>query len=346
MKKQKKVNWGIMGLSRHAENIARAILHSKNGRVVAVSSKNIAHAREFATRLAGVHFGTHRELLARPDIDAVFIASPNHEHPRQVRDAARAKKHVLCEKPFALSLRDGIRAANAVKQNRIHAAVGFHLRHHPAFQKARELIRAGKLGKLQLIQMHWSVGEPGQITLPVLPFFMKWREDFRKSGGGSVIARGTHLIDLVRFLTQKEIAAVSALTDGEKKRNIDTTALGLLRIGGVFAALITSRLIPYAMNSIVLYGSRGRLEILDALNPRSTGLLKLKTAAAKTYAFKKEGDLYQKEVEDFGATILNRKKGKNATLADGLAITAFTEAFIRSALSKKEIPIAKIRKLG
>ena len=342
--KQKKIRWGIVGLGRHAEKIAAAIEHSRNGILTAVSSNDIARARIFAARRGSkIDPRTHLDFFTSPDIDAIFITSKNHEHAGHVIAAANAKKHVVCEKPFTLSYADGIQARNAIKKNNVLASVGFHLRYHPAFRKAREIIDTGALGTLRLIQMHWSVGELGQAALPPLPTHMKWRENVKKSGGGSIIARGTHLFDLIRYLFQTEPRTIIALADNDKGRATDTAALGMLELTNGFATFATSRLIPNALNSIVIYGSDGRMELTDALNPYATGVLTVKTREEKSFIFEKKADLYQKEVEDFADAILHSAKPASATIKDGLAAIRFAQAFTASTISGKKMGIKLLR---
>ncbi len=320
----KKIRWGIIGLGAQANNIARSIIGSKNGVLFAVAGKSPRRAKQFAEKYGAAHSGAIRGLLNNSQVDAVFIASPSYEHAKHVLLASAAKKHILCEKPLALSVKDGRRIASAVKKNRVRLAVGFHLRHHPDIQKTKALISSGKLGIISLIQAQWCVGRPGAAKLPPLPAHMKWRENFKKSGGGAVIARGTHLFDLISYLTGKEPISVSALTDGGKKSKIDTTAVGILEYKKFFATIITSRIIPRLDDSIGIYGNKGHIELRGVMAPNG------------------KKNLWQMEIEDFGDAILRKKTMKSASLKDGLMNVAVTEAFVKSAYTGKKTKIKTI----
>jgi D-xylose 1-dehydrogenase (NADP+, D-xylono-1,5-lactone-forming) len=355
----KKIKWGIIGLGAQGENMARSIIASKNGILYFAASQNKNRAENFAKKYKAPYCGTIYDMLKNPKVEAVIISSKNKEHARHVRLAASAKKQILCEKPLALSMKDGRIIANIVKKHRVRFAAGFHLRHHPAVLKAKKIIASGKIGKISLIKTHWCVGHPCS-KLPSLPVHMKWRENL-KEGGGAFMARGTHLLDLIDCLTNKKPLAVSAMTNKNKKA--DFTAVGLLDYGDFYATIATSKVIPYLGNFIGIYGDEGNIELYDFMAPNSEGRLIFKTKKAgskrnagrpkavpdykarpeklvsRSYSFKKE-NLWQKEIEDFGKALLTNQKMPNATLEDGLFNIAAANAFIKSAQSKK---ITKIR---
>ena len=138
---RKKINWAIIGLGAQAEKIAKAIRDSRNGVLTVVADKNIKRAAEFAKNFnAKAFLNDLGKLLRHPQVDAVFIASPNHMHASQSISALNAKKHVLCEKPMALSLREALAVKKSASKSKIMFGVGFHLRFHPLFKEVKMII--------------------------------------------------------------------------------------------------------------------------------------------------------------------------------------------------------------
>lgn len=338
MKKSKKNRWAMVGLGLQAEKIAAAIKNSKNNELVAVADKNKSRAKEFA-KIFGIKsfFNSYSGMLRQKDIgiDAVFIASANFEHAKQSLLALKYKKHVLCEKPMALSEKEGLMIKKEVLKNHLIFKVGFHLRYHPLIQEAKKIIKSGKLGKIVLIEMNWSAGRPGEKILPPLNKFMKWREDIKKSGGGAIMARGIHLFDLLRFITNQEIKEISAYTDNASKNRVETLSLGILKINDIFAAIATSRRIPYSRNDAVIYGSNGRIILHDAFAADGSGTMELREFNGHSVKKKlpKKINLYQKEIEGF------YKNNCAATADDGLKNIIITKAFLNSARRKKSVSI-------
>ncbi len=335
IKKSKKVGWAIIGLGKQAERIAQAINASNNGRLEAVIDEDLHRAKNFAAHYkAPSYSNSYPVFLKRVKIDAVFIASPNYQHARQSLLAIKNRKSVLCEKPLTLSLKDGLMLKKALQKNKVNFGVGFHLRHHPLAQEAKQLIISGKIGKLILVEMSWSIGELGRTKLPPLNHYMVWREDLKKSGGGTIMARGVHLFDLLRFITGLEIQQVTAVMDRNIKKEVDELAIGILNLDSAFATLITSRRLPCAKNQIIIYGTKGRLILNNILATDSVGRLEWFNGKKTLIKKSPKYNLYQKEIEDFGR-LLKGQSGTGANLNDGLKTVAVTEAFYQSAQTHK-----------
>lgn len=330
----------MVGLGQQAEKIAQAIQSSDNGELLAVASPDKNRARLFAkTHHAEKYFTSYDKLLRQPEIDAVFVSSPNHQHRIHAVKSLRAKKHVLCEKPMALNLKDGYAMLRSAKISGVKLGVGFHLRHHPVHQEAKKIIRSGKLGKLALIEMHWSVGSLGTTDLPAYKSYMAWRNDPRKSGGGAIMARGVHLFDLLRFITGLEVTEAAAYTDTRPGQPIDMLAAGILRLkGDTISTVVTSRRIPQAINNVTIYGSKGRLILRDALTTDSSGTLEFVRDKKKVIKTFRRYDVYRKEIEDFG-DLMHGLKGPGATGEDGIKTISITEAFLTSAHHRRTLKV-------
>lgn len=335
-KSETRLGWAIVGLGHQAERIARAISRSKNGQLVAVCSNNARRAQQFAKEYgASAYFSSYQKMIHLLNVDAVFIASPNYRHKEETIQALEAKKHVLCEKPMALNLRDGSAMLRAAQQNKRQLGIGFYLRHLAIIQNAKEIIHSGKIGKLILIEIHWSVNSLAGKEISPFGGYMSWRSDLKKSGGGAITARGVHMFDLLWFLTGLEIQEVQSYTDSDTEHPVDALATGLFRLGDAFAILTTSRRIPHTENTVNVYGSLGRMVLRDALNSHAKSRLELFTGNKTVKTFPAY-DAFQKEIEDFGNTVFG-KDSPGAAGYDGLKSIAITEAFLKAAGSKKSV---------
>ena len=130
------IGWGIVSLGRHATNkMAPAINAASDGKLAAVYSRNMRIAEEFAEHhSAGTAYDTVDALLNDPNVDAVYVSSPNALHHQQTVQAARAGKHVLCEKPMALTVEDCEEMIDVCERARVRLGLCFHARHHPLIQ--------------------------------------------------------------------------------------------------------------------------------------------------------------------------------------------------------------------
>src|SRR4051812_12435269 len=144
------VRWGILSTADIGrKKVVPAIQKAARSRVTAVASRDVERARDYASELnIPTVYGTYEELLADPDIDAVYIPLPNHLHAEWAMAAARAKKHVLCEKPLAMTAADAARMVAVAEQEGVVLAEAFMYRLHPSWQKVRELVAGGRIGRL------------------------------------------------------------------------------------------------------------------------------------------------------------------------------------------------------
>jgi len=344
MSKKLKTNWAIVGLGNQAEKIAQAINSSPTNELQAVMSGDDKRARSFAKNWkAKEYFTSLANLLKSPKVDAVFIASPNYKHVRQSLAALKMKKHVLCEKPMAITLKESLAIKKLTQKNKTKFGVGFHLRCHPLFQTIKKIITAHDLGELRLIEMHWSTGYLGEIKFAPLPEYRRWREHISQSGGGAITSRGVHLFDLFNFITEKKIKEIICYSDSQNREESDKLIATTARSNKTLISIISGRQIPEAINHITIYGSHGRLFASDPFSISGTGNLHIITnKKTTTKKFTKKINIYQKEIEAFSKYINTDKKGSVADTTDGLQSVAITEACLKSIELKKVISITKI----
>lgn len=220
--KREHVNFGVIG----AGGIARrrtipGMLRAKNCRLVAVMDPVDPEgvAAEFNVSRA---YRREADLLADPQVEAVYIASPAHCHARQIEMAAEAHKHVLCEKPLTLKLEQARKAVALCRRRRVFLQEGYMMKFHGAHVKIKQLIDEGRLGQIVYLRAQLSCWYP--------KIDGAWRQDPRKGGGGSLIDMAAHLYDLIEYLAGpiRRIAAMTGnLVQDYRSEDASTTLLEL-----------------------------------------------------------------------------------------------------------------------
>jgi 1,5-anhydro-D-fructose reductase (1,5-anhydro-D-mannitol-forming) len=202
-------------------------------------------------------------MLADPELDAVYIASPNAVHAEQSVAASRAGKHVLCDKPMALTEADGERMIRAAEDNKVRIDVAYRQRYHPAHEAARRRVQAGVLGDIQLVRaQNFRGGER-----PYWPNQPGWRNDAALAGSGSIVAQAVHSVDLLRFLTGSEIVEVRCITDeNPPSRLFEEATVSIFKFAnGALGQVASGAVVPRSDNDAVLYGSKGKIACLGTL---------------------------------------------------------------------------------
>jgi predicted dehydrogenase len=246
------VRWGILGAANIAlKKVIPGMQGSALAQVVAIASRDIAKARAAADQ-SGIPraYGSYQELIDDPDIEAIYNPLPNHLHvPWSIR-AAEQGKHVLCEKPIALSAREALQLLEARDRTGVMIGEAFMVRTHPQWIKVREIVASGKIGELRLIAGHFSYyrRDPGDIRSRV-----EW-------GGGALLDIGCYTITISRWLFGAEPAEVVGLIEHDPDMKIDRLTSGLLRFGkGQATFSCATQLVPY--QSMQIFGTTGRIAI-------------------------------------------------------------------------------------
>lgn len=258
------IKWGIIGLGDIAErNFLPALAKAADAQLVSVYSRSADKGKAFITQ-----YGVPRaydaldKMLADTELDAVYIASPNAIHADQSIAAARAGKHVLCDKPMALSVADGERMILAAEDNKVRLDVAFRLRYHPAHMEARRRVQSGVLGEIQLVKAQNFVGG-------ARPYWSRlgWRNDPAIAGSGSIVAQAVHPVDLLRYLIDSEIIEVRCITDEALPlRPTDECTVSVFKFAnGALAQVASGAVVPRSDNDAVLYGSKAKISCFGTL---------------------------------------------------------------------------------
>jgi 1,5-anhydro-D-fructose reductase (1,5-anhydro-D-mannitol-forming) len=247
------LGWGIVGLGRIAgTEIAPAITASASGALISVVSRDQGRAEAFAREHgAASAVDDYAKMLANPAVGAVYIATPNAQHAEQVVAAARAGKHVLCDKPLALTVADARRCIAECRSAGVGLGITFQTRFFDGMPEAAGLIRDGGIGRV--VTAEAQIGTRGSLP-------RGWRTDPALAGLGTLNNIGVHALDILRYLIGSEVLEVAAMASSEPGFEIDTTDLVLLRFSnGALGQLNASQAVPHPRDDIALYGTEGRV---------------------------------------------------------------------------------------
>ena len=262
-----KIRWGILSTAKiGTEKVIPAMQLGKYCKVTAISSRKLKKAKSAAKRLdIEKAYGSYEELLTDPDIDAVYIPLPNHLHVPWAIKALNAGKHVLCEKPIALSVVEAQTLLDVAKKfPRLKVMEAFMYRNHPQWQLAKQQVSEGKIGKVRTIQSFFSYynNNPHNIRNKL------------EIGGGGLMDIGCYCISLARFIFEGEPWRVCGIMEEDPELKIDRLTSGILDfVNGTSTFTCATQLVPY--QRVNIFGTKGRIEIEIPFNPPSDRPCKL-----------------------------------------------------------------------
>lgn len=326
------VRWGIIGLGRIADTeIAPAISASPQGLLHGVVSRDQGRADAFAQRHGAVRALTgYKDLLTDPEVDAVYIATPNALHPDQVVAAAEAGKHVLCDKPLALSVADARRAVAACEQAGVRLGITFQTRFHDNFDRFRDIVTGGSLGDIRVVQVEMSAGR----TL-----LKGWRTDPALAGLGTINNIGVHAFDLLSYLLGAEVREVTALTGHEEGLVPETLALLLLRFaGGALGYVNVNQSVAFPQADITVYGTKGRVVGRSCTRMNMAGTLTITTGERETTLPTASYEAYKNVVMAFEHAIAAGREPSPSGL-DGLRSVKLTAAIAEAVSTGRTVAV-------
>jgi predicted dehydrogenase len=253
-----KIRWGVLSTARiGVTQVIPAMQLGTSSEVTAIASRDKPRADEVAQQLGiATAYGSYADLLADPEVDAVYIPLPNEQHVPWSIKALEAGKHVLCEKPIALTADQAqtlVDAAAAYPQLKVMEA--FMYRFHPQWQRAKELVSSGAIGELRSIQSFISYAnlDPTNIRNQL------------DHGGGGLMDIGCYNISLSRFIFGDEPTRVCGMVEYDPRFHTDRLASGMLDFGrGTATFTCSTQLSPY--QRVNVFGTAGRVEIEIPVN--------------------------------------------------------------------------------
>ncbi|WJH32457.1 Gfo/Idh/MocA family oxidoreductase [Paenibacillus sp. CC-CFT747] len=258
MSAERQIRWGILGAAGIAKRaVIPGIQESETGVTAALASRDAEKAKRAAEELnIPVSYGSYEELLADSSIDAVYIPLPNHLHKEWTIRAAEAGKHVLCEKPMALTAKEAEEMAEACAKAGVVLAEAFMYRYHPRYTRLKEIIQAGEIGEIRGIHGTFTFNNAKDANNVRYKRYM---------GGGSLYDVGCYPISAARLILGEEpqAATVHALLSPEHDE-VDMMASGLLEFSKGVALTFDCGMWAAFRNTLEVVGTDGRIEVPSA----------------------------------------------------------------------------------
>jgi predicted dehydrogenase len=328
----KVIRWGVLGVAHIAmRKVIPAMQRGSLTEVVALASRDAQKAQAAAAQLGIPRaYSSYEDLLADPRVDAIYNPLPNHLHvPWSIR-AAEAGKHVLCEKPIALTVAEVKELGETRDRTGVQIGEAFMVRTHPQWLRARQIVDSGEIGDLRSVIGAFSYYNVDASNIRNMPEY----------GGGALLDIGCYPVTISRFLFRREPARVSAAIERDAALGTDTLTSALLDFSPGQAVFTSStQLVPY--QNVQILGTRGRIEIPIPFNAPPdkpcqividpgkdvfrTGARVEEFPVCDQYTI--QGDLFSKAILEGGPVPV--------PLEDSLSNMAVLEAIFRAAKSGK-----------
>ncbi len=322
------LNWGLLSTARINRALIGPINESPRSRLLAVGSRDAANAQQYAAKwhIPRAH-GSYEALLADPEVDVVYISLPNSLHAEWTVKALEAGKHVLCEKPLAVSVDEVDAVIQAARRSGRVAAEAFMYRHHPQTIKVKEIVDSRQLGSVQLVR--------GAFT-----FQINSEEDIRLQGslaGGGVWDLGCYPISFTRYIFGAEPEEVFGWQVAGAG-GVDESFCGQMRFpGGKMAYFDCGFRLPFRMEMEIV-GSEGILHVPMAFKPGLQAAFILRRGDAEERIETAAQELYRGEVEDMADAVLLGKPPR-LSLEHSRANVAAISALLASARSGQPVSL-------
>lgn len=317
-----RVRWGILATGGIARQFASGLKVSKTGVLAGVGSRSQESASKFTDQYGGKPYGSYDELLADPEIDAVYIATPHHLHYENTIAVARAGKAILCEKPFTLNALEAERALAAVREAGVFFMEAFMYRCHPQTQRIKALLQEGAIGKVLQVNAEFGF-QAGK----------DW-DNFRAVGalgGGGLMDVGTYCVSFSRMAVGEEpnLAQFAALFSPKAH---DESGAGLLGFPGGAVAHFGTGVHVNLRNDATVYGESGRIHVPQPWKCSGGSVTVSRYGKEdETFAYNSTNDeLYAIEA-DTVAEYLEQKEAPAMTLEDTLNNMKALDALRKSA---------------
>ena len=337
MTSQSALGWGLIGASTIAHQYMIAAINAQpDSRVAAVMSSSAERARQFAHDHAIPHaHDSVAALLADPAVDVIYVSTTNELHREQAIAAAQAGKHVLCEKPLALTLDDAWEIVAACRAAGVVLGTNHHLRNAATHRALRRLVAAGAIGQPLAARVFHAVYLP--------PHLQGWRINAPGAGGGVILDITVHDADTLRFVLGAEVARVTALAAGQGMagEGLEDAVMGVMRFdNGVLAQFHDAFTVRHAGTGFEVHGTEGSLIAEGVMTQEPTGRVWLRRGDEREEVDvgEREG-LYVRSVRLFNAAV--RGEGQPAaTGEDGVRSLAIALAARESArMGQVQVPL-------
>lgn len=327
------LRWGILGYGGHAQKkMLPAFDKSECAELVAVGTRGEEKAAALTSRHPGVRIHpSYEALLDDPEVQAVYIGLPNHLHSAWTIRCLESGKHVLCDKPIALTAAEAQAIKAAADKTGAKYMEAFMYRFHPQQQRVRELLAAGAIGTVRLFEghFHFSLNDFSNIRLQP------------DTGGGGLLDVGCYLVDSTRFILQAMPEEVSAIWHIGTESGVDEFLTCQLRYANGIAAHLTCGCRFGWSNQYTVYGDNGKLTLPSAYTIpwNKTGRIEVQLTGDDVQIHQvPPANYFIEELNQFAAWIAGRPV--NAELfGDGLENLTILDAIRESASSRSAVSI-------
>jgi predicted dehydrogenase len=219
-------------------------------------------------------YSQYDDLLDDPQVDAVYIATPVHTHRHLSVQAAQAGKHILCEKPMAVSLEDCQAMVASAETHNVTLQIGYMMRFHPSHRYIKQAIQDGVLGEIQFA--HIERTDFFDFKSADIPHHRMWFVDKSKSGGGAFMDLGCHLIDLLMFLVGDQVSEVNFLASPDEDLGVELSGLASVSFQrGAVGTVFASWQVPLNDNILQIYGDKASVQAIRTIGPYKDGRVEI-----------------------------------------------------------------------
>jgi 1,5-anhydro-D-fructose reductase (1,5-anhydro-D-mannitol-forming) len=330
------LRWAFIGASDIGKGrMIKAINSQPNSRVEAVFSSNADRAKAYAAEnKIPKTYDSLKTLLDDPEIDVVYISTTNDLHRDQALAAAAAGKHILCEKPLALSIVDARRMLKAAQDANVVFGTNHHLRNAVTHRTLRKLVKEGAIGKTLAARVYHAVYLP--------PRLQGWRLTRPEAGGGVILDITVHDADTLRFVLDSEVEDVTArsATQGLANGGIEDAVMGVMYFrNGVLAQFHDAFTVKHAPTGLEIHGTEGSLFAFNVMTQDPVGRIVLRRDSEETeIPLDPPEDLYAHAIRHFNQAVMTGTL-PFATGVDGLRSLAVGLAALESSKSGHRTPV-------
>ncbi len=336
MNQGKKIGWGLIGASTIAKEwMIPAINAQPDSHVVAVMSSSAERGRQYAAE-NGIpqSFDNLDALLADPNVDVIYISTTNEKHKHETLASAKAGKHILCEKPLALTLKDAKEMVAYCEEKGVKLGTNHHLRNALTHRTMRKLIMDGAIGTPLAARVFHAVYLP--------PHLQGWRIKNPETGAGVILDITVHDSDTLRFVLNDDVEEVTALSaqQGMGAGNIEDAVMGVMRFKkGTLAQFHDAFTIAHTSTGFQVHGTEGSIQAEDVMTQSPKGKIYLqKNGNVEEVSLGQHNNLYEHSVHKFNQAV--RGEGEPwATGEDGVKSLAIALAVQESTRSGQSVNV-------
>lgn len=326
--------WGLIGASTIAHEWVIDSIRATGGEVVSVMSSNSERGRKYAADHGiGKFVADLGALVGDPDINAVYISTTNELHAEQAMAAARAGKHILCEKPLAMTLGDAHAMVRAAREAGVIMGTNHHLRNAASHRAMRDAITSGRIGKPLSARVFHAVYLP--------PHLQGWRLDRPDAGGGVTLDITVHDADTLRFVLGDDPVEAIAMSQrgGMGKQGLEDAVMGVLRFrSGLIAQFHDGFTTRYSETGFEVHGTEGSLIGRNVMTQRPVGSVVLRDAEGERELELDHRNLYDTALAQFHAAVAGRGRAP-ATGEDGIWSLATGLAVVEAARTGGKVAV-------